>query len=104
MSEAKEVQLTELEVAKLKANNEAMTNLRRQLQEAQKRLMEHQQAQQALANQILERAGIDPEEAADLNKWNLSKVQWQQFQGIAQIPVNGEGPETAQPHSQKEEE
>lgn len=106
-----EVELTETEAAKFKANNEAMKNLQnrmqqlqRQMQQLQEGLKEHNMAQKALASQVLERADIDkPLDEVPLEDWDFSQVDFLNYAGTVLIPEgNGKEPETAQPQSQEE--
>lgn len=80
----KDVKLTELEVAKMKADNESINNMVSQAQQIQGKIQQLQASLHATAQEVLER--VDLEDPAPLDQWNFNEVNWDQFAGTVKIP------------------
>lgn len=77
-------ELTEAQVAKLKAHSQAIQNLQQKFHNVQSKLQEEQMGLEALKNEIAEQAGI--ENPPPISEWRLDQVDWQNFAGSVVIP------------------
>lgn len=80
----KEVELTELEAAKLKANQESINSMRQRMQQLQREIQEYQQNNLKVAEEIKARLKDPPD--TPLEKWVFDEVDFKEFSGVVKIP------------------
>jgi len=76
----KEVELSETEIAKLKANRETVNNLRQQIKQISQQIQQHQASQEEILNDIKDRAGVE-----SIDEVDFSQIDWANFEGSAII-------------------
>ncbi len=77
-------ELTETELAKLKAHGETISNLKQQLREIQKNIQKHNKQQARIAKGIRDRIEDCPE--VPISEWDFSQVDWLAYKGQVIIP------------------
>jgi len=80
----KEVEATDTELAKFKANSETIQGIQRKLVKLQKQLQAYSQQQEQLADTIRERVEDCPD--TPLDEWDFSEVDWLTYSGKIKIP------------------
>ena len=74
------IELSETEIAKLKANRETVNNLQRQMKQISQQIQQHQNSQDEILNDIKERANVD-----SIDEVDFSQIDWANFEGSAMI-------------------
>jgi len=82
------IELTDTELAKLKANSESINNIEKRILELRRQLDEYSKSQKKLEAQIRER--IDESPKTPLEKWDFSGVDWINYEGKVIIPEDKE--------------
>lgn len=80
----KEAKLTELEIAKLKANQSTIERLKMQMQQIQRELAKLMNENRRIAEGIRERVGDCPE--TPVEKWMFDEVDFDDYSGSVKIP------------------
>lgn len=76
----KKIELSETEIAKLKANRETVNNLQKQMKQISQQIQQHQNSQDEILNDIKERANVD-----SIDEVDFSQIDWANFEGSAII-------------------
>lgn len=76
----KEIELSETEIAKLKANRETVNNLRQQVKQISQQVQKHQASQEEILNEIKDRADVE-----SIDEVDFSNIDWANFEGSAII-------------------
>lgn len=87
----KKVEVSELILAKLKANQATMDSLRTKIQMLQSEIKRNADKNQELADEIREQVEDCPD--TPLEKWLFDEVDWDNLEGEIKIPEMGEAPD-----------
>lgn len=82
------IKLTELELAKLKAQSESIKNLQMQMNQLQQQLRQYTAKQKQLESQIKDRVQDCPD--VPIGRWDFSQVDWVNYEGEVIIPDEDE--------------